>query len=52
MSMEKALTIVVQVILRIDVTKLSYKMSVMLWSWSHVILIKGNKQVGIEYIIK
>jgi hypothetical protein len=30
MSMEKALTIVVQVILRIDVTKLSYKMSVML----------------------
>jgi hypothetical protein len=30
MSMEKALTIIVQVILRIDVTKLSYKISVML----------------------
>ena len=30
MSMEKALTIIVQVILRINVTKLSYKISVML----------------------
>ena len=47
----KAHVTVVYVILRLEITKLSYICSVMLWSWLHIVLIKGNKWADIKYRI-
>jgi hypothetical protein len=43
----KAHVTVVWVILRLEITKLSYIWNVILWSWLHIILIKGSKWANI-----
>ena len=42
---------IMQTILRLEITKLSYIENIMLWSWLHVVLIKGNKWADIMYNI-
>jgi uncharacterized membrane protein YkvI len=45
----KAHVIVMQVIFRLEITKLSYIGNVMFWHSLHIVLIKSNKWVDIRY---
>jgi hypothetical protein len=37
--------------MKLDITKLSYIRSVMLWSWPHVVLVNDRKYADIGYNI-